>query len=231
MKNHKLSKIVEKINNINTSEERIFSSFQDICYDFNVESFALAVFSGKQSIIESFNLHSTYPREWIHRYQDKHYHLYDPVFSTLQKIAAPFEWSTYSFKNLLPIQQILMNEANDFGVKFGETIPLIPHPTFHGFLTIINQSSLHPEALYMLSFAANVCANKITSIQDYRVLKSLTDREREILVQKSKGYPVKSISHNLGISEATITFHLKNVRKKFGAQSTEHALLRFALSR
>lgn len=229
MKNNKICSVIEKINNISTSEEEICSTFQDICHDFNISAFALAIFSGKQNIIESFCLHTTYPKEWIRHYQGRQYHLYDPVFSTLKRVAAPFEWNTNSFHNLLPIQQLLMNEAHDFGIKSGETIPLIPHPTFHGFLTVINQPSLHPEVLYMLSSAANICASKIMSIRDNEALRCLTDREVEILLQKTEGYPVKAISHNLGISQATITFHLKNIRKKLGAQSTEHALLKFAL--
>ncbi len=227
MKNSKINTAIEKINTINTSQEKIFSTFQDICHDFNIDSFALAVFAGKQSLIDSFCLHCTYPKEWISHYQNSQYHLYDPVFGALQKAAAPFEWSTHSFKNLLPIQQQLMNEAYEFGIKFGETIPLIPHPTFHGFVTIINQPSLHPEALYMLSFAANMCANKLTYIRNTQAIKLLTERETEILIQKSEGVAVKTISHNLGISQATITFHLKNIRKKLGTQSTEHALLKF----
>lgn len=228
MKNNKINTVMEKINAISASQEKIFSILQDICYDFNINSFALAVFSGKQSLIDSFCLHSTYPKEWISHYQDKQYHLYDPVFGALKKAAAPFEWSTHSFKNLLPIQQLLMNEAYDFGIKSGETIPLIPHPTFHGFVTVINQPSLHPEALYILSLAANMSASKLIYIRNNQVIKLLTERETEILIQKSEGIAVKTISHNLGISQATITFHLKNIRKKLGAQSTEHALLKFA---
>lgn len=227
MKNDKISIAIEKINSISFSEEKIFSIFKDICLDFDIETFALAIFSGKQSIVESFGICTTYSEEWINRYQENQYHLYDPVFSALKKVAAPFEWSTNSFKNLLPIQQTLMNEASDFNIKTGETIPLIPHPTFHGFATVANTPSLHPEVLYILSSAANVCASKIMAIRDNQALKCLTEREIEILVQKSEGFAVKTISHRLGVSQATITFHLKNIRKKLGTQSTEHALLKF----
>lgn len=229
MKNKKIGMVIEKINSIGNSEEKIFATFKDICNDFDIESFALAVFSGKQNIIESFCLYTTYPKEWVHRYEEEQYHLHDPVFDTLKKVAAPFEWSTNSFRNLLPIQQTLMKEAYDFGIKSGETIPLIPHPNFHGFATVANTSSLRPEILYTLSSAANICASKIMSIRDNQALKCLTEREIEILVQKSEGIAVKTISHKLGVSQATITFHLKNIRKKLGAQSTEHALLKFAL--
>lgn len=228
MKNDKISTAIEKINSINSSEEKIFAVFKDICLDFDIETFALAVFSGKQSIVESFCLYTTYSKEWVRYYEERQYHLYDPVFSALKKVAAPFEWSTTSFKNLLPIQQTLMNESYEFGIKSGETIPLIPHPTFHGFATVANISPLHPEVLYILSSAANVCANKVISIRDNQALRCLTEREIEILVEKSEGFAVKAISHKLGISQATITFHLKNIRKKLGTQSTEHALLKFA---
>ena len=102
----------------------------------------------------------------MQRYKDKGYHLYDPVFSSLQKVAIPFEWDTESFENVSPLQRSLMKEAREFGVCSGLTIPLIPRENVHGFVTILNNLSLHPDALYMLYLIGNVCVNKIAYLEN-----------------------------------------------------------------
>lgn len=229
MLNKRIGKALEKINGLPLSDKDAVTIFQEICFDFNIEQFAIAVFSGRKKITESFGVHGTYTKEWVEYYKEQKYHLCDPVFSCLQKAAIPFEWSTDDFDGLIPIQQVLMEEARDFGIRSGITIPLIPHPTFHGFATIINRPYLHPEVLYTLSLVANICADKMATLKDTKALASLTEREVEILKQKAEGKTIKVISHGLGISESTAAFHLSNVRHKLDAHSTEHAVSKFML--
>jgi len=229
MLDKRINTAVEKINCIKQSDTDVFDIFQEICADFGIEQFALAVFSGKKKITETFCVYDTYSKDWVQRYKDERYYLCDPVFNTLKKIAVPFEWNTDSFDNLLPIQQTLMEESRDFGIKSGITIPLIPHPTFHSFATVLNHPFLHPEVLYTLSLVANVCANKISSLKDNEVLASLTEREIAILSRKAQGATIKVISYDLNISESTVAFHLDSIRKKLNVNSTEHAVSKFVL--
>lgn len=229
MLNKRVNTAIEKINCTTKSEQDVFEIFHSICNDFDIEQFALAVFSGKKKITESFSVYNTYSKEWEKRYNDERYYLCDPVFNTLKKIAVPFEWSTDSFDNLLPIQQTLMEESRDFGIKSGITIPLIPHPTFHSFVTVLNHPFLHPEVLYTLSLVSNVCANKISNLKDNEALASLTEREIAILSQKAQGATIKVIGYNLNIAESTVAFHLDSVRKKLNVNSTEHAVSKFVL--
>ncbi len=164
----KIKSALERIDAVKYFEEDVFAVFKGICLDLNFEKFALAIFSGRKDITESFSIYNTYSKEWIQHYKEKQYHLCDPVFSSLRKVAVPFEWDTKSFDGLLPTQQTLMEESFDFGIKSGITIPLIPYATFHGFVTVLNQSSLHHDVLYTLSLVGNVCSNKIISLQDKR---------------------------------------------------------------
>jgi len=57
----------------------------------------------------------------------------------------------------------------------------------------------------------------------------LTERERKILEHKSQGLTIKGISSVLGISQSTTTFHLINIRKKLGVQTTEHAVAKLLM--
>ncbi|MCE2716019.1 MAG: autoinducer binding domain-containing protein [Pseudomonadota bacterium] len=162
----RVKETIEEINDGNCTKEKSLNIFHDICSQFYIEQFALAVFSGKKNFVESFQIYETYSKEWMQRYKDKGYHLYDPVFSSLQKVAIPFEWDTESFENVSPLQRSLMKEAREFGVCSGLTIPLIPRENVHGFVTILNNLSLHPDALYMLYLIGNVCVNKIAYLEN-----------------------------------------------------------------
>lgn len=162
----KVNEAVEEISSKGCTKERALSVFHNICTDFGIEQFAIAIFSGKKNITDSFYIYDTYSEDWMQRYKEMQYHLYDPVFRELQKVAVPFEWDTDSFEDSVPAQKKIMNEARDFGIRSGITIPLIPHRTYHGFVTVLNQLSLHYDVLYSLSLIGNICASKIE--EDYK---------------------------------------------------------------
>ncbi|MFD0847850.1 LuxR C-terminal-related transcriptional regulator [Sphingosinicella xenopeptidilytica] len=55
----------------------------------------------------------------------------------------------------------------------------------------------------------------------------LTARERQILHFMGEGHPNKVTAHRLGLSEATIKFHLRNIYRKLSAQNRTQALARY----
>lgn len=228
MLKQKIQSIIEKINIPLSSDEDTFSILQNICQELNLHEFSLSIFFGEEEITNSFFLYSTYEPKWVQRYKDQQYYLCDPLFSGLQKIALPFEWDIQDFKGLFPLQQMLIEERYNSGINSGTTIPLLPQTTFHGFLTIFNQIALHPDIVYILSLVGNICTQKIIEIKKSQELEEiLTIRERDVLFQKSQGLTIKGIGRKLNISPSTTAFHLGNIRKKLGAQTTEHAILKF----
>jgi len=229
MLKQKIQHIIERVNISFSSGKDIFGILQDICQDFYLHDISLSIFFGEERISDSFFLYSTYKPKWIQHYKDQQYYLCDPLFSCLQKISIPFEWDIQDFKDLFPLQQKLMEEAYSFGIKSGTTIPLLPQTTFHGFLTVLNQTALHPDILYVLSLVGNICTQKIIELKKSEELKILTARERDILFQKSQGLTIKNIGKKLKISPSTTAFHLANIRKKLRAQTTENAVLKFTI--
>ncbi len=55
----------------------------------------------------------------------------------------------------------------------------------------------------------------------------LTARERQILLFMGEGHPNKVAAHRLGLSEATVKFHLRNIYRKLRAQNRTQALARY----
>jgi len=55
----------------------------------------------------------------------------------------------------------------------------------------------------------------------------LTARERQILLILGEGHQNKVVAHRLGLSEATVKFHLRNIYRKLRAQNRTQALARY----
>jgi LuxR family transcriptional regulator, maltose regulon positive regulatory protein len=62
--------------------------------------------------------------------------------------------------------------------------------------------------------------------RDIGVAPVLTQREREILELISSGRPNKVIAHQIGLSEGTVKFHLRNIYRKLNAHNRVQALAR-----
>lgn len=57
----------------------------------------------------------------------------------------------------------------------------------------------------------------------------LTVRERQILMLLGEGHQNKVTAHRLGLSEATVKFHLRNIYRKLKAQNRTQALARYRM--
>lgn len=55
----------------------------------------------------------------------------------------------------------------------------------------------------------------------------LTERERQIMFFMGEGHPNKVTAYRLGLSEATVKFHLRNIYRKLHAQNRTQALARY----
>ncbi len=223
----KIEEALEEINEVIRVDGDVFKILEKICRNFSARYFSLAIFYGEKSISESFFMYSTYSEKWEQQYIKNKYYVCDPIFKSLQKIAFPFEWEIKNFKDLTPQQRNFAKEAYNFGIRSGLTIPLSPQPNFHGFFTIFNQTSLHPDILYALSLIANACTCRIMEEKEGEFLSCLTKREREVLFQKAQALSVRDVSIKLKISYSTTAFHLTNIRKKLGVQTSEQAVSKF----
>ena len=55
-------------------------------------------------------------------------------------------------------------------------------------------------------------------------IAALTPREREVLAGLARGYPNKTITHDLGLSPRTVEIHRANLMQKLGVNSLSEAL-------
>ncbi|MET4177174.1 LuxR family transcriptional activator of conjugal transfer of Ti plasmids [Bradyrhizobium sp. LA6.1] len=71
------------------------------------------------------SLISTYPRRWTTHYLENRYQRIDPVIMEVLRNPEPFRWGVdLDWRTRSQAQQQLLDEASQFGIRFGFTIPI-----------------------------------------------------------------------------------------------------------
>lgn len=176
-----------------------------------------------------------YPQEWRERYDHKGYSSVDPVVLSCRRNVMPLNWSNIApgkFEGGQREQDMsVMDEAKEFGLSYGWTVPL--HNAGGGWnLFSIASSSYdnffmhdHDPRLALAYLILPVINKVITETSVERLEKqsranSVTKREREVIAWAADGKTNWETSLIMGISESTVRFHLKNVTRKMGAANT-----------
>ncbi len=180
---------------------------------------------------------STYPTDWTDHYMGQRYFTLDPVVIQAGQFNLPFTWGTKEMTgSLRGRQKRLFDEAKEFKIRCGCTIPIHGHGGEFAALTVATnepersflkqidafQHHLHLMALYYhVHVSRLVCAEYV---EPEKIL--LTPRETECLLWASQGKTAWEISVILHISRSTVIFHIKNARRKLGVYSINQAVVK-----
>ncbi len=184
---------------------------------------------------------STYPTDWTNHYLRNHYEKVDPVIVGSLKNAEPFEWGIgLSPMPLSKLQRTLLDEAAQFGIRCGFTVPVhdpqgpIAAITFAAderrpaFQRCIerNRHVLQLMAMYFHTHARRKLAPD-------RIIDgvSLSPRELQCLEWAVQGKSAWEIGRLLNISRRTAAFHLDNAKMKFGVRTICQAVAKLAASK
>ena len=184
---------------------------------------------------------STYPVKWTDHYLQSHYERFDPVIIEALTSFAPFEWgSGISRGSLSTLQQQLLDEAGQFGIRHGFTVPIHNsggpiaavtfatderRPAFERCIEC-NKRVLQLMAMYFHAHARRKLAPE-RSVDG--VL--LSPRELECLEWAARGKSAWEIGQILNISRRTAAFHLDNAKAKLSVRTVCQAVVRLASSK
>ncbi|MGZ8290086.1 MAG: helix-turn-helix transcriptional regulator [Telluria sp.] len=193
------------------------------------------VVGSRQARLESAFLQSNYSSTWRDRYDADRLHYVDPTVTHCLKSSLPIIWQPETFGNG-PGEREFYEEACGHGIRSGVTFPI------HG-----------PNGEFgVISFASDTLPNQkdnahaiagLALIRDYAFESSLkfvttppdpaaagrprlTRRELEVLNWVMVGKSSWEISKITSCSEATVNFHIANVRQKFGVSTRQQALVK-----
>lgn len=178
----------------------------------------------------------SYPDDWSLRYLENDYVNVDPVIAAVPERLSPFRWDyLYASCRRNPQQRRVLEEADDFGLPRGITIPL--HGPDRAIADFSVASGAPPRTfeqlwrqhyydLHLLGLYAHqaIVQQFLTHQSDH--LLHLAPRERECLLWTSRGKTAWEVAEILGISRETATHYLKTAAQKLGVYSKTHAVVK-----
>ena len=198
------------------------------CYELPTFAYLLMPESAKASA----KLISTYPPHWTDHYLSSGYERTDPIILRSGRDIQPFDWGVDSAEGADQQTRRFFNEASDFGIRYGFTIPI--HDKF-GFAAITFATDRwHPSFglniwsnIHLLQFAAilfHLHARKRLGPPFIINGALLTPREYECLCYAAQGKSAWAMSRIQKRKQRTSEFHLENVRIKLDVHSICQAI-------
>ncbi|MDZ5696744.1 LuxR family transcriptional regulator [Chelativorans sp. M5D2P16] len=188
--------------------------------------------SGKPKLI------SNYPSRWTAHYLYNQYQEIDPVIMRARCGGCPFRWGPdRSGVERSQVQQRLFDEAAEFGICCGLTIPIVDRRGCVAAMTFaadeLNPAFLrvtdrYEQALQLMATCFHIHIRR--KLSDNRIVDGvlLTPREYECLQWAARGKSARDIGSILDITQRTATFHLDNAKAKLGVRTRAQAIARFS---
>ena len=185
-----------------------------------------------------------YPEAWRQRYDEKGYSRIDPVVLACRRSIHPLNWSYLPRVDGVPtdraLPNIVMDEARQFGLMYGWSIPLHGPGGSWSLLSIASRTAddffENEDDPRLWSAYSMLTALHTTILEDSAHIQalgsncsSLTPREQEVLIWSAEGKTTWETSLILSISDATVRFHIKNAVVKLEASNKTNAVTKAIL--
>ncbi|MBA9063936.1 autoinducer binding domain-containing protein [Methylobacterium fujisawaense] len=173
-----------------------------------------------------FVLTSTMPEGWARRYVTRGYALHDPTVRRLCTSATPFDWSTVPPDT--PIASRIMNEAGEFGIRAGITIPFVTLDGEPGGISVSgDRIEIDPAERVAVNLVATYAVGQLllmNSRPSAQAPARLSPRERETLQWAAEGKTDVEIGMVMGITAAGVDYHLRSARAKLDTVNRAHTV-------
>jgi len=201
-------------------------------YGFDKVLFGMS--GSRHARLENAFIQTNYPPKWRERYDAERYAYTDPVVRHCMASTLPLVWQPELFRS--PSQRALYDEACSHGVRSGVTFPMHGPNGEFGLLSFA--SGQEPDAHFTRE--VHDMLPDLALIRDYafasgvrfcppvasEAAPKLTPRELEVLNWVMVGKSSWEISKITGCSEATVNFHMGNIRQKFNVNTRQQAVVR-----
>lgn len=189
------------------------------------------VVGSRQEKLESAFLQSNYSSSWRDRYDADRLHYVDPTVTHCLASSLPIVWEPDTFSG--PRQREFYEEACGHGIRSGITFPIHGPNGEFGVVSFASDALPDPrEAPQAMSSMALIrdyafeSSLRFVRPQQLQDKPRLTKRELEVLKWVMVGKSSWEISKITNCSEATVNFHIGNVRQKFGVSTRQQALVK-----
>jgi LuxR family quorum-sensing transcriptional regulator LasR len=192
------------------------------------------VVSSRHAQFERAFLQSNYSEEWRQRYDAEHFAYVDPTVAHCLASTLPVVWGPDLFGG--GAEGALYEEARGHGIVTGVTLPIHGPNGEFGVLSFASDTTpgagstrdmmrVTP-ALTLVRDYAFASSQRFTVSAEKGDVPRLTRRELEVLNWVMAGKSSWEISMITRCSEATVNFHLANVRQKFNVNTRQQAVVK-----
>ncbi|GAB3629945.1 Transcriptional activator protein LasR [Pandoraea terrae] len=216
--------------------ESWFAALTTLSRGFGFQHTAFAVLPRQGTCEQATFACSTYPSDWRRRYRECDFAQIDPLVAHAREHAVPLVWTSRQYAG--PEQRALYAEACRHGLRTGVLLPMHGPGLSPGMLCLATRECAQPRvlarltqtlpSLALLRDAAQESGRCFVEQHANEAAPRLTPRERECVTWVAHGKSTWEISRICGCSEATVNFHMGNVRRKFGVTSRNVAALKAA---
>lgn len=225
MRTYTIEDFIEDANRAKSTQE-VTQLFSDVLKNYGYDRFCYSLVTDHPSLglDAGHGIAANYPGDWMLHYRTNRYEKKDPVPRQAFKTFRPFTWDSLNqFTELNADEKRVLNEARDAGLLDGAAIPIYGR---NGELAGVGMASstggikADANLLSKLRTLAMQFHLAFTDLEkEDRAAKSvhLTSREKEILLWAAEGKSDSVIGEIIGVSHATIRFHMNNIFKKLGA--------------
>ncbi len=230
-----LKDYIERTDRVSSTEE-LFHAFDQFVRPCGIDVSSYHILSRRlRSVpLETGQIRSTFPEDWIGKYLDRHYSEIDPLHQQARKQARPFHWFKVDERMKLSHEQrLFLKELKKAGLKDGLAVPIFgPMGTmaYFGLGSMEHALDLSDQEITELQFACHHTHNIFTELSkdfsDDEECVSLSGRETEILTLVAAGLSNVAIAERLGITENTVDTILRRAFRKLGANNRITAVLK-----
>lgn len=238
-----LEQFIEDTNRAATAAE-IFLLYQKALKQFGYDGvcYCLVTDHPTYGLKANHGAMQNYPDSWVKYYAQNNYKQIDPVLQFCFKTNHIFSWDwLVKTKQLANDEKLLMHEAREAKLLDGLAMPI---HGLNGELTAIGLASSYGNVdinkdtlskiralshqfhmVYIEKESASSNLPKAPIVRPPQNI-SLTDREREILLWMSEGKSDSIIAEIIGISYATVRYHMNNIFLKLGVNERTLAVVK-----
>ena len=217
------------------SEETWSGGLFSVARSLGFDAVLYGAVTSKHASLETSFLRSNYPPAWRQHYDSNKLYFVDPTVTHCLSSALPIFWERALFT--AQNQGGLYEEACRHGIRSGVTFPI------HGSNGELGLLSFASDMLPGEQFDNKLkhCIADLALLRDYAFESSLkfmharnaaepalhlTRRELEVLKWVMAGKSSWEISRITDCAEATVNFHIGNIRQKFGVNTRQQALVK-----
>ena len=194
-----------------------------------------AAVGSRHAKLENAFLHSNYSDEWRAHYDAEKLAYVDPTVSHCLTSSLPIIWEPDTFST--KPQQELYEEACGHGIRSGITFPIHGPSGEFGVVSFASDArpssafddnivNLMPALSLIRDYAFESSLKFIHAHNQAEPIPRLTKRELEVLNWVMVGKSSWEISRITVCSEATVNFHIGNIRQKFNVNTRQQALVK-----